>query len=68
MTARETLYQVVLDLPEEDCESFGTFMLAVEEAKPQSQLNQIYAGLPQSTHDSVQRTLSCLKEEEPRAS
>ena len=60
MTARDTLYQIALDLPEEDCESFSTFMHAVEEAKPQSQLNQIYADLPQSTHDSVQRTLSRL--------
>jgi hypothetical protein len=61
MTARETLHQIVLDLPEEDCESFSGFLLAVTEAKPQSQLTQIYADLPQSTHDSVQRTLSRLE-------
>jgi hypothetical protein len=61
VTAREKLHQVIVDLPEEDCESFSGFILAVKEGKTHSQLTQVYADLPQSTHDSVQRTLSRLE-------
>jgi hypothetical protein len=69
MTAREKFHQVIDDLPGEgDCAAFGRYLRAVKEGLSQGHLAQVYADLPQSTRDSVQRTLSRLNEEEPKAS
>jgi len=67
MTAKEQLYEVVRDLPEEDCGSFHKFLLVVKEGDPVA-MRMAAAAFSDSTHASVAGTLRRLEEVERRSS